>query len=342
MSYHHFVGGGEFDSDLDVLLYGGSEGVHEYLVEIVCELRHPLMFSHHDLIISKCNIPTQQCQPHDSQHNIIAPRVQNNRFRTKWTEEGMAEYKEQLNTILPEIRQTWGSTGSISNMSLLLSSTYSAMNIISKGTNKCIMTADTLKHKHKVSPSVRAAANKSLKELQNLRKLEQTLNGTEQQMEAAKERLENSRKQYKKEVRHDLAVARDKVDTDLHNILSDPSTAFRSLRSARKSSAPPVKKLHVGDKVYCGDAVADGMYDSLDSLKAPCMDQHNSNPSYLEAVETYHHIIKLATRGGKIPSISLAQGEKILRGLLSWIGILSPASTISTWGMKASSTLSSS
>ena len=327
MSYHHFVGGGEFDSDLDVLLYGGCEGVHEYLVEIVCELRHPLMFSHHDLIISKCNIPTQQCQPHDSQHNIIAPRVQNNRFRTKWTEEGMAEYKEQLNTILPEIRQTWGSTGSISNMSLLLSSTYSAMNIISKGTNKCIMTADTLKPKHKVSPSVRVAANKSLKELQNLRKLEQTLNVTEQQMEAAKDRLENSRKQFKKEVRHDLAVARDKVDTDLHNILSDPSTAFRSLRSARKSSAPPVKKLHVGDKVYCGDAVADGMYDSLDSLKAPCMDQHNSNPSYLEAVQTYHHIIKLATKGGKIPSISLAQGEKILRGLkptvMDWYSVTS-------------------
>jgi hypothetical protein len=193
------------------------------------------------------------------------------------------------------------------------------MNLVSKDTNKCYMTADTYKPTNTVSPSVRAAARNSLKELHKLKKLEKISDITEEQINAARESLEKSRKQYQREVRGDLALARNKTDTDLHNILSESAPVFRSLRSARKCSAPSVKKLHVCDKIYCGDNVADGMYDSLNSLKAPSMDQHNNNPSYLQAVEIYQHIIKLASDGGKIPSISLDHGEEILRGLKSTV-----------------------
>ena len=194
MTYHHFTGGGKSDSDLDVVLYGGCAGVSEYLVDIVCELQHPLMFSHHDIIISTCSIPTQQPQPSDNEQNITAPRSENNRFRTVWTDEGVAEYKEQLSPLLPEIRKTWGSSPSTSNISLLLSSTYMAMNMISKSTNKCYMTADTPNPKNTVSPSVRAAAKNSLKELHKLKRLEKNRDTSEDQINAAKENLEKSRK----------------------------------------------------------------------------------------------------------------------------------------------------
>ena len=90
LSYHHFTGGGKSDSDLDVLLYGGYAGVSEHLLDIVCELQHPLMFSHHDLTDSTCSIPTQKHQDSDSEHNITAPRTESNRFKTMWTEEGVA------------------------------------------------------------------------------------------------------------------------------------------------------------------------------------------------------------------------------------------------------------
>jgi hypothetical protein len=112
--------------------------------------------------------------------------------------------------------------------------------------------------------------------------------------------LEKRRKMYQKEVSCDLAITRDKKDADLQNILSEPAPVFRSLRSAPKCSAPSVKKLHVGVKIYSGENVAGGMYDSLNSLKAPSMEQHSNNPSYLQAVEIYHHIIMLASAGGKI------------------------------------------
>ena len=37
----------------------------------------------------------------------------------------------------------------------------------------------------------------------------------------------------------------------------------------------------VGDKVYSGETAADGLYDSLSSLKAPNMQDYQHLPTYL-------------------------------------------------------------
>ena len=50
-TYHHFTGNGLHDSDLDLLLFGGKD-VSEVLVDTVCKLEYPLIFSHHDILIS--------------------------------------------------------------------------------------------------------------------------------------------------------------------------------------------------------------------------------------------------------------------------------------------------
>ena len=85
--------------------------------------------------------------------------------------------------------------------------------------------------------------------------------------------------------------------------------------------------MQVGDKVYCGETVADGMFDSLNTHKAPCMDEYSNLAPYNEAVETYKHIIQLAANGGKIPLVTLMQGEKLLLGLkssdMAWFSITS-------------------
>ena len=52
------------DSDLDLLLYGGGNA-SEALTDVICELQHPLMSSHHDLIISSCSLPLQTQQRTD-------------------------------------------------------------------------------------------------------------------------------------------------------------------------------------------------------------------------------------------------------------------------------------
>ena len=71
--------------------------------------------------------------------------------------------------------------------------------------------------------------------------------------------------------------------------------------------------MNVGKKLYEGQSVADGMYDSLSNLKAPNMDQYTSFPHYTSAQDTYKHIIKLASNGNKISFLSLTKGEQLLR-----------------------------
>ena len=49
-TYHHFTGG-DGDSDLDIFLYSDDVNVAKHMNEVICELKHPLMYSHNDLIV---------------------------------------------------------------------------------------------------------------------------------------------------------------------------------------------------------------------------------------------------------------------------------------------------
>ena len=42
-TYHHFLGDGKSDSELDVLLFSNQSGVNESLLDIVCKLKTPLL-----------------------------------------------------------------------------------------------------------------------------------------------------------------------------------------------------------------------------------------------------------------------------------------------------------
>ena len=117
-TYHHFTGGGSSDSDLDVLLYGGGDVVSEHLLEYQCKLRNPLMFSHHDLVISDCFVPQIPHVANDVSKLITAPRIVNERFSTKWCEDGISDYRDVVTPLLPKIRELWGSEPSTASISL--------------------------------------------------------------------------------------------------------------------------------------------------------------------------------------------------------------------------------
>ena len=51
-THHHFVGNGDSDSQLDVLLFLGAPRQAEYLLGVVCGKENPLISSHHDMVIS--------------------------------------------------------------------------------------------------------------------------------------------------------------------------------------------------------------------------------------------------------------------------------------------------
>ena len=92
-SYHHFIGeGGEFDSHLDVLLHSSQSAVREILEEQICKKEHPLVNSHHDLLVSKAFLP-KISTPTPTMAVPIAPKITNQRVKIKWSESGISDYQ---------------------------------------------------------------------------------------------------------------------------------------------------------------------------------------------------------------------------------------------------------
>ena len=75
-TYHHFLGDGRSDSQLDVLLH--SKKSSETLLKIICKLENPLVTSHHDALLSSFLLPPQLL-PRTPPSNPLAPRLVNTR-----------------------------------------------------------------------------------------------------------------------------------------------------------------------------------------------------------------------------------------------------------------------
>ena len=71
--------------------------------------------------------------------------------------------------------------------------------------------------------------------------------------------------------------------------------------------------MRVGDKTYAGDNVPDGIFDSLNQLKA--QEMNPELPQYKEARSTYAHIMKLVEGGRKMPLLSFSDGERLLKAI---------------------------
>ena len=185
------AGNGAHDSDLDLLLFGqkGDVTVAEHLSKIVCKLSNPLIFSHHDLIASICSIPALEQKLVDRSTNIVAPRVPNTRFATKWSPDGVAEYQQRAPPLLSQIRETWGHGKDSSSISLLFSTTYAVLNLATKATNSVIKLDKKPKVKSKPNPTIDAAAKSILAQFQHIKTLELSPLST---VEAAKVKLATS------------------------------------------------------------------------------------------------------------------------------------------------------
>ena len=63
-TYHHFVGDGKFNSNIDILLHTKLGNVSEVVTDIMCIKNDPEISSHHDMIFSKFSLPLQQEKCH--------------------------------------------------------------------------------------------------------------------------------------------------------------------------------------------------------------------------------------------------------------------------------------
>ena len=102
--------------------------------------------------MSSCQVPVHPNVDVDSTGNRTAPSIRNDRFSTVWTDDGVNDYRDMVSPLLPEIRNTWGNTGNKSDLSLLLSSTYSILTLGCKATNKVNMLGVKKKIRTKTDP----------------------------------------------------------------------------------------------------------------------------------------------------------------------------------------------
>ena len=172
-TYHHFVGNGLFDSDLDIVLYSNTQGSTETLSSVLCKLDNPLINSHHDIIITECSLPPASSPPPPSLENITAPRIANTRQKTVWDDEGIAAYELAVSSELSRLQETWGPvcSSSPSSMSVLLSTTYSLFRTAAAATNKVIKLGVTRTCKRKYSSVIPKLQQQLLCAHKHLRKV---------------------------------------------------------------------------------------------------------------------------------------------------------------------------
>ena len=312
-TYHHFVGEGNFDSEIDVILHHGKDA-SETLVDIVCKLSSPLVNSHHDIILTKCKLPSALLPP--PEHDLVtAPRVTNNRIKIVWNDDGIENYESLVGSSLPSLRERWGNPSSRSSISLLLSSTYSFLSFAASSTNKSVDLSLTRNKKPRVCPEIRRKERNVLRCKKSLDSIISN-SPSPQSIQTARDVLRTAKASLRQAVRSAESELRNKRDENLFNILStNPSAAHRAIKSAKNDAASEIQNLKVNDKVYTGNNVPDGFYDSLSSLKAPNMSPIYSSPHFQETLLDYQNVLKIAREGSMIPPISPKHSTELLHSL---------------------------
>ena len=304
-TYHHFVGDGKFDSNIDVLLHTKADNISEAVTRIICANENPDISSHHDIICSEFCLPP--CAPPPKSNDcIVAPRTSINRQKILWTEDGVAEYRNMVGAQLAELRLTWQNPSSLSCTSILMQTTNTILALAASTTNPYCNLNQKRNIRATKTPRTVLAARQKMRAKHRWWITHPTGNAREQYLSA--------RNKYRQTVRAERLNQSLKRDAKLNSILSrNPRSLYSYLRSIRKTNTSNIQSLSVGTKMYEGVSVPDGFYDSMTSLKTCDMETLSTDPDLAEHFSNYGHIIKICQASQNIPEISLKEAEKLLR-----------------------------
>ena len=169
-TYHHFIGDGLFDSDIDVIMHSKAEDLREEVKTIYCQDDYACINSHHDLIVSTFVLPIvfSAASPPTS----IVPSIPNNRIRIKWLTEAIPTYQSLLGQSLTGLRERWYETSSRSCVSLLLQVTSDILRSASSSSNTSISLSEKFTNKSKKVPRcIKKAMNLAARRLNSFKKI---------------------------------------------------------------------------------------------------------------------------------------------------------------------------
>ena len=312
-TYHHFTGNGSSDSELDVILHNNK--ADETIVDIICKKNDPLILSHHDIILSRFELPRVSIDSlsHQIQHPQ-APRVVNDRVKIYWTQEGIESYLNSVGSSLSELRNRWSDPSEIS-FSVLLRSTFSLLDMCARTTND---------YKHLAANQTQKSLRKPLSIVKSERRLRtcfnhlKRLSADSQEYQYLQQKHLVMKREHKKLIRQFRMADnahRDALLDSLHPGAS-PTAAYNALRKANQSNMSLPTSIHTGSKTFHGDSVPDGIFESIKELKTePVADIYSDdNPDFSAE---YQLIVDICRSRSCIPSLSLHETEALLKSLKS-------------------------
>ena len=306
-TYHHFVGGGLFDSNVDVILQskGSFEPAEvESITGILCKNEFPELNSHHDVILSLFSLPPGNPDT-ISADLITAPRLDHHRTNITWTEEGIQKYSALVSSHLERLRSTLVNPKCQASMSILLQLTNTVMSKAATATNEFkLLSQKRTPRKKRIPQTIQKAQNK-------LNKAHRKLKSSPGP--ATQHQLRKSRKSLHHAVRtHNMQCDLDR-DRQLYNIMGEnPSKVFSLIKSFKNTQHGAIAKLTVGQKTYHGQQVADGFYESMSSLKQCDPESLKSVPELSEKLLDYNTIIKLCQNHQGMPAIAMDKSNELL------------------------------
>ena len=314
-TYHHFVGNGNYDSKIDILLHSEGDNITESVLSIMCVKEQPELLSHHDVILSSLTIPTTNHSLAPSPDLVTAPRYNHTRYKVKWSEQGQAKYASMVGPYLKEIRDNWLNPNSQASMSVLLSLTNKIMTKCAGETNKVIEIGSNLEKKSSILPkSIKRSRNKMITAHRMFKRMQKSLEPNSHLVNPFKDVFAASRIKYRNAIRQFKLKSNLQRFKQLDEVLEKPREAFKYIKKCRMTKETRIEELSVGHKLYVGSSVCDGFYDSMTGLKQCDMDKLRQDPLLLNQLVNYEQITEILRRPGQtpIPPISQEKSSKIL------------------------------
>ena len=307
-TYHHFLGNGLFDSNIDVLLHNDAKDVTEEVSNIYCQKDYPQIGSHHDVIASYFTLPRISAKPSKP---VKAPIIPNTRTKTVWSTEAIPVYQSLIGQSLSELRDRWYEPGSRSCVSMLVESSSDILNAAARFSNTTISLSRNSSLKSvKVPRAIKTAQNR----IRRICKTRSSLPSTDPYHAAITANLVKARKDLRRIVRSyngSLATAEDQNVISILSSSGASSAIYRKIRSLKSSSAKKISFLKVGSDEYHGDEVKTGFFKSISSLKKRSHDVGDNDEPH-DYITDYEYILELCQNKRDLPPISIAMSTEIL------------------------------
>ena len=93
---------------------------------------------------------------------------------------------------------------------------------------------------------------------------------------------------------------------------STNKTLYKSVRDSKGPSSRKIQKLTVGNKVYTGDTVPDGFFETISQIKTLDENTLENSESFKNFSQDYQNILIVCAEGTPIPTISEIKAVEIL------------------------------